>query len=147
MTIALYPDRFDPVTIGHIDIARRAASLFDHLVVAVEDVPSGTLLSTGERVELFAKAVEDLDGVTVKAFSGLVVEFARNEKASILVRGIRAVTGFEEEFGMALMNKRMAPEIESVYLMTSAELTPPLWRYAGLDLPMGGLSGIDAAKD
>lgn len=146
MTIALYPDRFDPVTTGHIDIARRAASLFDHLVVAVEDMPSRTLLSTEERVELFAKAVEDLDGVTVKAFSGLVVDYARKESASVLVCGIRAVAGFEAEFGRALMNKRMAPEIESVYLMTSAELAPPL-RHAGLDLPMGGLSGIGVAKD
>ena len=121
MTVAIFPGRFDPVTIGHVDIARRAASLFDRLVVAVYELSSGTLFSTEERVALFEEAVGDLPEVTVKSFSGLVVDFAKREAAHVLVRGIRAVTGFEAEFDMALMNKRMAPEIESVYLMTSLE--------------------------
>ena len=121
MTVAGFPGRFDPVTNGHVDIALRAASLFDSLVVAVVDVPKGSLFSTDERVALFTKAMEGYPNVTVKSFSGLTVDLARTESASVLVRGIRAVTGFEAEFDMALMNKRMAPEIESVYLMSSLE--------------------------
>jgi pantetheine-phosphate adenylyltransferase len=121
VTGAVYPGRFDPVTNGHVDIVSRAASLFDMLVVAVLDLPSGTLFSTEERVQLFANAVEDKKNVTVKAYRGLTVDLARQENATVLVRGIRAVTDFEAEFDMALMNKQMAPEIESVYLMTNLE--------------------------
>ncbi len=121
MTVAVFPGRFDPVTNGHVDIALRASSLFDSLVVAVVDVPKGSLFSTEERVALFTKAMEGYPNVTVKSFSGLTVELARRESAGVLVRGIRAVSGFEAEFDMALMNKRMAPEIESMYLMSSLE--------------------------
>ncbi len=121
MAVAIFPGRFDPVTNGHLDIVRRGSALFEHLIVAIVDLPSGTLFSTEERVALFAKAVEQYDNVSVTSFSGLTVEFARQESAGVLVRGIRAVTGFEAEFDMALMNKRMAPEVESVYLMTSLE--------------------------
>ena len=121
MTTALFPGRFDPVTNGHVDIGVRAARLFDEVVVGVFDLPSGTIFSTEERVALFARAMEAYGNVTVKSFSGLTVEFARQESAQVLVRGIRAVTGFEAEFDMALMNKRMAPEIESVYMMSSLE--------------------------
>ena len=121
MITAVYPGRFDPVTNGHLDITMRAARLFDHLVVAVLDARTGTLFSTEERIAFFTKAVESCPNVTVKPFKGLVVNFAREQAASVLVRGIRAVTGFEAEFDMALMNKRMAPEVESVYLMSSLE--------------------------
>ena len=121
MTIAVYPGRFDPVTNGHMDIVLRASKLFDRLVVAVVDVSEGALFTTEQRVKLFAQATESLPNVGVQSFSGLTVEFAREQGASVLVRGIRAVTGFEAEFDMALMNKRMAPEIESVYLMSSLE--------------------------
>ena len=120
MTTALFPRRFDPVTVGHVDIARRAANMFDQLVIAVHDTGS-TLFTTEERVALFAEAVEDIKSAAVKPFKGLIVDFARQQSAGVLVRGIRAVTGFEAEFDMALMNKRMAPEIESVYLMSSLE--------------------------
>ena len=121
MTIAVYPGRFDPVTNGHMDIVLRASKLFDRLVVAVVDVSEGALFTTAERVALFSKATEHCPNVSVQSFSGLTVEFARAQGAGVLVRGIRAVTGFEAEFDMALMNKRMAPEIESVYLMSSLE--------------------------
>ena len=127
MTIAVYPGRFDPVTVGHMDIVQRAAKLFERLVVAVLEYefvgpPSATqVFTTEERLALFSKAVEHYPNVTVKAYRGLTVDFARQESAGVLVRGIRAVTGFEAEFDMALMNKRMAPEVESVYLMTSLE--------------------------
>ena len=120
MTKAMYPGRFDPVTNGHLDIVSRAAKLFDHLVVAVPASRS-TLFSDEERVELFTDAVKDLPNVDVKSFTGLTVDFAREQGATVLVRGIRAVTGFEAEFDMALMNKKMAPEIESIYLMASLD--------------------------
>jgi len=122
VTTAVYPGRFDPVTNGHLDIATRSARLFDQLVVAVLDLPEkSTLFSTDARVAFFAKAVEAYPNVVVKPFKGLIVNFARDVSASVLVRGIRAVTGFEAEFDMALMNKRMAPEVESVYMMSSLE--------------------------
>jgi pantetheine-phosphate adenylyltransferase len=121
VTVAVYPGRFDPVTNGHLDIVSRAAELFDSMVVAVVDVSSGALFTTDERVALLTAAVSEFTNVTVKSFRGLTVDFALNEKATVLVRGIRAVTDFEAEFDMALMNKHMAPQIESVYLMTSLE--------------------------
>ncbi len=121
MAIAVYPGRFDPVTNGHIDIALRTAKLFERLVVAVVEMPQGSLFSTEERVDFFKQAMKDYDNVSVTSFTGLTVELARRESASVLVRGIRAVTGFETEFDMALMNKRMAPEIESMYFMSSLE--------------------------
>jgi len=121
LTVAIFPGRFDPVTNGHVDIVRRAAQLFDRLVVGVLEIATGPLFTIQERVAFFSNAVEDLGNVTVKPYRGLTVDFARKEQASVLVRGIRAVTGFEAEFDMALMNKRMAPETESVYLMASLE--------------------------
>ncbi|MCH8815320.1 MAG: pantetheine-phosphate adenylyltransferase [Chloroflexi bacterium] len=122
MQIAVYPGRFDPVTSGHVDIAQRAASLFERVVVAVYDLDaSKSLFSTDERASMFREAVGHLKNVEVKSFVGLVVDFARSEQARVLVRGIRAVTDFEAELDMALMNKKMAPEIESVYLMASLE--------------------------
>ena len=122
MLVALYPGRFDPVTNGHVDIAQRAATLFDRLVVAVYDLsPDSCLFSVEERVNLFREAVRHLERVDVKPFSGLAVDFARREQAKVLVRGIRAVSDFEAEMDMALMNKKMAPEVESVYLMASLE--------------------------
>lgn len=117
---AMYPGRFDPVTNGHLDIVARAARLFDELVVAVPESRS-TLFTTEERVTLFRQAVRELPNVSVHAYSGLTVDFARLQGATVLVRGIRAVTGFEAEFDMALMNKKMASEIESVFLMASLD--------------------------
>ena len=122
MAIAVYPGRFDPVTNGHVDIAQRTATLFERTVIAVYDLPANSsLFSTEERVKMFEDAVHHLKNVEVKRFTGLVVDFARREQAKVLVRGIRAVTDFEAELDMALMNKKMAPEIESVYLMASLE--------------------------
>ena len=122
MAIAVYPGRFDPVTNGHVDIAQRTATLFERAVIAVYDLPANSsLFSTEERVKMFEDAVHHLKNVEVKRFTGLVVDFARREQAKVLVRGIRAVTDFEAELDMALMNKKMAPEIESLYMMASLE--------------------------
>ena len=122
MLTALYPGRFDPVTNGHIDIAQRAASLFEKVVIAIYDLPpASSLFTTEERVAMFTEAVKHLNNIEVRAFTGLVVDFARTQRAKVMVRGIRAVTDFEAELDMALMNKKMAPEIEAVYLMASLE--------------------------
>jgi pantetheine-phosphate adenylyltransferase len=120
LAIAVYPGRFDPVTNGHLDITQRAAAMFERVVVAVYDVPDA-VFPIEERVMMFEEAVKGLSNVTIKSFHGLVVTFALQEKANVLVRGIRAFTDFEAEFDMALMNKKMAPELESVYLMASLE--------------------------
>ena len=122
MLIAVYPGRFDPVTNGHVDIAQRTSTLFERVVIAVYNLDAQKcLFSTEERVGLFRDATSHLRNVEVKAFSGLVIDFARREQAKVLVRGIRAVTDFEAELDMALMNKKMAPEIESIYMMASLE--------------------------
>ena len=121
MTLAMFPGRFDPVTNGHRDIARRAARMFDEVLVAVADLKQNYLFTTSERVELLREALADCKNIKVTSFSGLMVEFARTQGASVVVRSMRAVTDFEAEFDMALMNKKMAPEIESIFMMASLE--------------------------
>jgi len=122
LTTALYPGSFDPVTNGHVDIAERAAGLFEQLIVAVYDAPPKHLLfSTEERVELMRKALSHLPNVRVQSYSGLTVEFARKMKAKVIVRGLRMSSDFEREFEMALMNKKLAPDVELVCFMTKLE--------------------------
>lgn len=122
MTRALYPASFDPIHYGHIDIATRAAAIFDELVVGVYDRPSKSLLfSLEERLALVREALGHLPNVTVTAYSGLTVDFARRIGARVIVRGLRVVSDFELELQMALTNKQLAPEIEVVCLMTSRE--------------------------
>ncbi len=122
MRIAVYPGGFDPVTNGHMDIVRRMTHLFDRVIVAVvQGREKSTMFTWEERIELIRKAVQDLPSVEVEGFSGMTVEYARQKGAVALVRGMRAVTDFEAEFDMALMNRKMAPELESVYLMTNQE--------------------------
>jgi pantetheine-phosphate adenylyltransferase len=115
---ALYPGTFDPVTLGHIDIIRRAVKLFDKLVVAVADNPEKkSLFSVEERVELIEKSIGDIEKATVTSFSDLTAKFARTIGAAAIIRGIRAVSDFEFEFQMALMNRKIEPDVETVYLM------------------------------
>ena len=121
MTLAMFPGRFDPVTNGHRDIARRAARMFDNVLIAVADLKQNSLFSTAERVEMMREAVADCKNIEVTSFSGLMVDFARAQNASVVVRSMRAVTDFEAEFDMALMNKKMAPEIEAIFMMASLE--------------------------
>ncbi len=120
MTVAMYPGRFDPVTNGHLDIVKRARSIYDEVVVAVAH-SSSTLFTTDERVALFQAAVADIPGVRVVANGGLTVDAAKAEGAHVLVKGLRALTDFHQEFDMALMNRKMAPEVESTFLMTSLD--------------------------
>jgi pantetheine-phosphate adenylyltransferase len=120
---ALVPGSYDPATFGHIDVIRRAAPLFDRLVVAVVRQPSHKqpTFSVTERVGFLVDELADLEHVIVASFSTLVVEYARQWGAVALVKGIRAVSDYEWEFQMGHLNKRLAPEIETVYLMSSTQ--------------------------
>ena len=114
---AIYPGTFDPPTNGHVDLIQRGAKLFAHLTVAVLNNPGkDPLFTVAERVEMLQEAIGALDNVSVATFDGLTVEFARHEGASAILRGIRAISDYEYEFQMALMNRRLAPEIETVFL-------------------------------
>ncbi len=122
MRMAIFPGTFDPITNGHIDIAQRAAALFDHLVVAVYAHPIKTLLFTpDERLKLAQEVFEDWPNVTVETYDGLTVDMARKKGARAIIRGLRVVGDFEFEFQMALMNRTLAPEVESVCLLTTKE--------------------------
>jgi pantetheine-phosphate adenylyltransferase len=122
MRIAVYPGGFDPVTNGHLDLVRRMTHLFDRTIVAVvKGRDKGSFFSWEERIELLRGAVADLPSVEVEGYDEMTVEFARRRGAVAMVRGIRAVSDFETEFDQALMNRKMAPEIESVYLMSNQE--------------------------
>lgn len=122
MVRALYPGSFDPVTRGHMDIAARAAALFDEVVIAVYATPSKNLLfSTDERLGLFKDAVSHLPNVTVRQFEGLVVRFAQEIGAAVIVRGLRSGSDFEYEYEMAFMNRKLAPDVDMVSFMTSQE--------------------------
>jgi pantetheine-phosphate adenylyltransferase len=117
--IAVYAGRFDPVTNGHLDILRRAARIFEHVVVAVFDTPSdATLFPTSQRVSMLQTCIQDMPGTSVEPFKGLLTDFVRDRGADAIVRGLRAVPDFSVEFDQALMYKDMAPEIEQVYLMS-----------------------------
>jgi len=119
---AIYPGSFDPVTNGHLDIVGRAAALFDELIISVYDEPRKRLMfSTGERVELMNRAVAHLSNTRVVSYGGLTVSFAQEMDARVIVRGLRMTSDFEHEFEMALMNKKLAPDVELVCFMTSLE--------------------------
>ncbi len=122
MTIAIYPGSFDPITNGHLDIAIRAARLFEKLIIGVYDIPDKKVLfATEERVELVRQAIANLPNVEVEAYTGLTVDFARKVKAQAMVRGLRMSADFEREFDMAMMNKKLYPELELVCLMPRLE--------------------------
>jgi len=122
--IAVYPGSFDPITNGHLDIIRRVAQMFDRVVVAVAANAEKTpLFSVKERVRLATGAVAGLKNVSVDSFDDLLVEYARRKKASVIVRGLRAVSDFEFEFQHSLMNRKLDSRIETIFLMTKDEYT------------------------
>ncbi len=122
MTIAIYPGSFDPMTNGHLDVAIRAAKLFEKLIIGVYDTPDKQLLfTTEERVELVRQAIVNLPNVEVKSFTGLTIDFAKKAKAKAMVRGLRMGADFEREFDLAMMNKKLSPELEAVCLMANQE--------------------------
>ena len=118
---AIYPGTFDPITLGHIDIIRRASKLFDELVVAVaENSGKSPLFSLKQRTQMVNKAAGKIKNVTVESFDMVLVDFARKMHAKTIIRGLRAVSDFEYEFQMALMNKELCPEIETLFIMSDA---------------------------
>jgi pantetheine-phosphate adenylyltransferase len=115
---AIYPGTFDPVTFGHIDILKRARQIFPEVVVAVAHNPQkNPFFQVKERVALLKKVTASMPGVSVCEFKGLVVDFARREKARVLIRGLRMISDFEYEFMMALTNRKFAPDVETIFLM------------------------------
>ena len=120
MTVAIYPGTFDPITNGHLDIATRAAKLFQKVIIGVYDIPAKSLLfTTEERVDLVKQSIVDLPNVEVGTYSGLTVDFAREVGAQTIVRGLRVGADFEREFEMALMNKKLSSDFELVCLMAN----------------------------
>ncbi|HLF17586.1 MAG TPA: pantetheine-phosphate adenylyltransferase [Candidatus Omnitrophota bacterium] len=118
--VAIYPGSFDPITLGHLDLIQRASLLFDEIIVAVaKDTPKDTLFTADERMQMLQKATQGMKGVSIEVFEGLVIEFARKRNAKVLIRGLRMISDFEYELQMALTNRRLAEEIEMVFLMPS----------------------------
>jgi pantetheine-phosphate adenylyltransferase len=115
----IYPGTFDPVTLGHIDLIKRAMGVFDEVIVAVahDSAEKEPLFTVKERVQLLRQAVDGWEGVTVEDFEGLVVDYARSKGASAMIRGIRMLSDFEYEFQMALTNRKLADDIETIFLM------------------------------
>jgi pantetheine-phosphate adenylyltransferase len=122
MVLGVYPGTFDPVTVGHVDVVRRASSLFENVIVAVYGGSSKNLLfDADERVDLFRRSVGELPNVEVTKFEGLVVRFAKEVGAKVIIRGLRSGSDFEYEFDMAFMNRRLEPDLDMVFFMTSQE--------------------------
>src|SRR5438128_2933235 len=124
MRRAIYPGSFDPVTNGHLDVIERARKLFDEVVVAVaHNDEKQPLFSLKERLDLLRKTAGKIDNVRIAEFKGLLVEFAKAEKAGAVIRGLRAVSDFEFEFQMALMNRKLGADVETIFLMPKEEYT------------------------
>jgi pantetheine-phosphate adenylyltransferase len=122
--IAVYPGSYDPVTLGHVDVITRAAQMFDELIVGVVNASvrkSKALFTAEERIEFIVAATSHLDNVRVEPFSNLLVEFAREHGAKAIVKGLRAISDFEYELEMNQLNRQLAPDIESIYLMASPQ--------------------------
>ena len=139
MRHCIYPGTFDPVTYGHLDVLSRAARLFDRVTMAVADNPGkGPLFSVEQRLELLRAATTDLPNVSVTSFNGLLVDFAEQQEAGAIIRGLRALSDFEFEFNMALMNRHQKPTIETIFVMpnetysyTSSHLVKQVAKYGG----------------
>jgi pantetheine-phosphate adenylyltransferase len=120
--VALYPGTFDPVTNGHVDLVRRAAKIFDRVIVAVaKGIHKNTFLTLEQRHQLVKEALEGIEGVEVVSFEGLLVEEFRRRKVDVVIRGLRAVSDFEYELMIALINRKLDPEFETVFLMPSEQ--------------------------
>lgn len=122
MIVGVYPGTFDPVHLGHLDVAARAADLLDRVVIGVYDRPSKpTLFTLPERVELFREATAGMEKVSVVPYTGLTVEFARRSGALVIIRGLRVTYDFEYEYQMALTNRKLDPKVDTICLMTSLQ--------------------------
>lgn len=139
MRHCIYPGTFDPITYGHLDVLGRAARLFDHVTVAIAaNVGKGPRFSAEERLQMVETSIKEMTNVTVTTFDGLLVEFAMAQKAQAIIRGLRALSDFEFEFNMALMNRHLQPELETIFVMpneqfsyTSSTLVKQVAKYGG----------------
>ncbi len=124
MRVAVYPGSFDPLTNGHLDIIRRSTRLFDRLLISVlENEGKSPLFSVTERMELIVRSIKGIPGVEVHSFSGLLVDFMRGAGANVVVRGIRAVSDYEYELQMALMNRELSHDVETIFMIPAVEYT------------------------
>lgn len=122
MKIAVYPGSFDPITLGHLDVIKRGAKVFDKVIVGVlVNVNKNGLFDIEERVELIKKATKDISNVEVLSFNGLLIDFIKQCNATVILKGLRALSDFEYEFQMALMNNKLDSNIETLFMMTSAQ--------------------------
>ena len=122
MTTAVYPGSFDPITCGHLDIIRRASRQFDRVIIAVlNNTAKKPMFTAQQRVRLIEKSIADLPNCSAEYFDGLLVDFARQRNARTVIKGLRAISDFEYEFQMSLTNKKLNPELETIFLTTSAE--------------------------
>ena len=122
MNIGIYPGSFDPITYGHLDIIQRSAKLFDRLIVAVLSNPQKKpLFSVDDRIEMIRQSVNNVPNIEIDSFSGLLIDFARLKQARVIIKGLRAVSDFEYELQMALMNKKLDERIETIFMMTSSK--------------------------
>ena len=144
MRVAIYPGSFDPVTLGHWDLIKRAERLVDRLVVAVLHNPAKVCaFSVAERVDFLRELLADTPHVEITTFHGLLVDFAKQQGAHVIVRGVRAFSDFEYEFQMALMNRKLAPDLETVFLMPKEEYSVVSSRMVREVGAMGGdISGL-----
>lgn len=139
LKIAVYPGSFDPITCGHLDIIKRSSALFDKIIVAVLNNSQKTpLFSVNERVSLIKKCTDDIPNCEVMSFGGLLVDFAHQVGANCVIKGLRAISDFEYEFQMALLNKRLAPDVETLFMVTnlnclyiSSSVVKEICRYGG----------------
>ena len=122
MQIGIYPGSFDPITNGHLDIIERASRICDKVIVAVlKNTNKNPMFTLEERVALIEEVVAPFGNVTVECFSGLLVDYAKQHNANVIIKGLRAVSDFEYEFQMALMNRKLSPDVETIFLMTSSK--------------------------
>jgi pantetheine-phosphate adenylyltransferase len=139
MRHCIYPGTFDPITYGHLDVLGRAAKLFDKVTVAIADNPGkAPLFTAGERLEMIQPNLSKFPNVTITTFGGLLVEFCVSQKADAIIRGLRALSDFEFEFNMALMNRHLQPKVETIFVMpneqfsyTSSSLVKQVAKYGG----------------
>ncbi len=137
--IAVYPGSFDPLTNGHVDIIRRGARLFDRIIVAILlNVEKSPLFTPAERVALIRDVFRETPQVEADTFEGLLVDYARQQQASVIVRGLRAVSDFEYEMQMALMNRHLSPDVETVFMMPAEQYTYVSSRLVKEVAPLGG---------
>jgi pantetheine-phosphate adenylyltransferase len=124
MKIAIYPGTFDPFTNGHLDIVQRARALFDEIIITIaRNSSKEPLFSAEERIDMIKEAIRSLDNVSVDSFDGLLVNYAKQKNANVIIRGLRMISDFEYEFQMALMNRKLADEIATVFLMPDEKYT------------------------